>query len=90
MELAVSNWSEINGTMLLNTGRSAHELVLPELLDVVYAWAIKDASREQKLEFDQKLTMPPPGAEVAEDDGIWSDDAMFAQFMMAAQAPRGP
>lgn len=90
MDLAVSNWSEINGLMLLQTGRSAHDLVLPELLDVVYAWAVKDATTESKAEFDQRLTMPPAGTEVEPDDGMWSDEAMFRQFMQASQAPRGP
>jgi hypothetical protein len=83
--LAVSDWSELNGE-LLSRGVALFELPLPWALDVIYSWAIEDASTEQRRKFDEQLQMPPAGTEVAVDDEVWSDDAVFAQFMVAAGA----
>lgn len=85
LSLAVRNWPEYHGSCL-NRGMRPLELPLPWLLDSIYAWAIDGADAKERMKFDAQLTMPPAGAtDVAEDDETWGDDALFEQFLGAAQ-----
>ena len=83
--LAVGHWPMVHGEAILR-GVDLLALPLDAFCDAVYAWAVRDATVEQRRRFDQALTEPPAQDEfeagVGEGVG-WEDEAEAAEFLAA-------
>ncbi len=85
IHLAVTHWRTFHGQMLLATGRDPLELPLPALLNVIYAWWIRDAPDSEVAKFDAALNAPPGSADL-EDREEWADEETDDSFARALSA----
>lgn len=77
LDLAASHWDLFDGWC---AGRGLDPWRLPahRMLSLIYFWANQFADDKQRLKFDMRLYMPPPG-EVAEE-GPWTPEAEMQGF----------
>ena len=83
--LAVGHWPMLHGEAILR-GVDLLALPLDTFCDTVYAWAVRDATGEQRRRFDQALTEPPTGID-ADTGEEWDDEVEATEFLTAMQHP---
>jgi hypothetical protein len=88
IHLAVTHWPLFQGQILYTTGRDPLELPLPALLNLIYAWWIREAADAEVAKFDAALTATPASADM-DDLEDWSDedtDYSFGQALTTLRA----
>lgn len=82
--MAQTNWAVIDG----DASQDPLELPLDRFLNLIYAWAVRDADASEVAKFDARLWMPPVG--VVAESGPWSVEAETQAFgAFAAQVNPG-
>lgn len=82
--IAIEYWPRIHGEALWQ-GVDLLRMPLDAFCDAVYAWAVRDATAEQRQRFDAALAQPP--AEDGPDPVTgWDDPAEAAAFLAAMHA----
>lgn len=82
MSLAADRWQDLDGWCASRNVDSL-ELEIDRFVNLVYYWATRNMSEEDRQKFDRDLSKPVRGSaasQVEQATGKWSREAELAQF----------